>query len=570
MELCGYGIHDIIGRNCSFLLEHVPADCVDFATRERARAFCDPARNDFSVFEDESQKDWLPHGHRPGPDGIFCAQANARKDRTLFSSMFYLKHVMLDDKMLIVGLQTELPSLPKDMAKMSAESKDVFRAACLCLHENMGEVERILARMFWFSAEMRRQETRNRDMEAGQRSSENGYVDLPTATISTKSNGSCSPVSCTCPQRRGKMETIGEADFQKNVRSLAEEVKLWEEGYFSCIRTLQPAPRNHGQVDLMEFIAPEGGHQFAVKKIPVKWMRRSAQDFAERYPGASEQPWNDIAFLKALNSMSAPHVCQFWDVFGDKKWNYLVMELCEEGDLFDWSERTRVEGKERESQMRPLAKQMCSGVMCIHTVGIAHRDLSLENILLKRAADGQLQVKIIDFGTATLKRFHKNEVRGKQSYQAPEMHVDGAVYDAFLTDVFMLGVVFFSMLIRDYPWMSTKPGCCKLFEFCRAHGLLTLIRRRKLRLDRKRYIADLMTQGIAELLEVMLQLKPDARSTLAEPCWKDVDAYGTAQRRSVWDMHWLQEPDPPQAGSKQHVNKRNMVSRREMLPWRGA
>ena len=54
-------------------------------------------------------------------------------------------------------------------------------------------------------------------------------------------------------------------------------------------------------------------------------------------------------------------------------------------------------------------------------------------------------------------RMCKREVRGKQSYQAPEMH-GSDTYDAFLADDFALGVVVFAMAVQDYPWTATKKG----------------------------------------------------------------------------------------------------------------
>lgn len=37
-----------------------------------------------------------------------------------------------------------------------------------------------------------------------------------------------------------------------------------------------------------------------------------------------------------------------------------------------------------------------------HSLGIAHRDVKAENILLKKGEDGKFKVKIIDWGLGTL------------------------------------------------------------------------------------------------------------------------------------------------------------------------
>merc|ERR1719482_673401 len=90
----------------------------------------------------------------------------------------------------------------------------------------------------------------------------------------------------------------------------------------------------------------------------------------------------------------------------------------------------------------------------------------------------QPQVKIIDFGQATLTRFQVNEIRGKPSYQPPEMHSPTQPYDAFLADVFMLGVSIFGMFSCDYPWESTGIKPCQFFDIYRTHGLLPLLQSR--------------------------------------------------------------------------------------------
>lgn len=76
-----------------------------------------------------------------------------------------------------------------------------------------------------------------------------------------------------------------------------------------------------------------------------------------------------------------------------------------EGDLFEWCFRPTVPapGVEREAHMRPIVAQLLVAVRWLHGLGIAHRDLSLENVLLEDSG-AELRVKLIDFGMATMKR----------------------------------------------------------------------------------------------------------------------------------------------------------------------
>jgi serine/threonine protein kinase len=169
-------------------------------------------------------------------------------------------------------------------------------------------------------------------------------------------------------------------------------------------------------------------------------------------------------------------------------------------------------------------------VRTLHDMGIAHRDLSLENILLTDLGGGEMRIRIIDFGMATLHRTCKKEVRGKQSYQAPEMHSESQ-YDAFMADGFALGVVLFAMAVQDYPWTSTKRNACQLFEYITAFGFQKFLKKRKLRKGNGEHLSEVFSPELAELLEGLLQADAANRLTLGESCYE--------ARKSIWDMTWI-------------------------------
>lgn len=146
--LCGYDMQEIVGRNCRFLVDPVPSEQVDQKTRDRARQFCESVRdgNGDSVMFPPLES-WMP----PAVAGeIFCAQINARKNGEIFSNMFYLVAIELDDHPYILGLQTEL--------KQDSAYRESCAKACNLLSQNRGDVDRLLATKFWFSGPVRRQE----------------------------------------------------------------------------------------------------------------------------------------------------------------------------------------------------------------------------------------------------------------------------------------------------------------------------------------------------------------------------------------------------------------------------
>merc|ERR1719361_627887 len=112
-------------------------------------------------------------------------------------------------------------------------------------------------------------------------------------------------------------------------------------------------------------------------------------------------------------------------------------------------------------------------------MGIAHLDISLENILIKHGTfvemqDGDetvftinsnVQIKICDFGLAEM--FQEDPVTqqrdfmcakfcGKTNYKAPEVYAKEANFDARKADVWSLGVVLFCMLVGSPPY--NKPS----------------------------------------------------------------------------------------------------------------
>ena len=116
--------------------------------------------------------------------------------------------------------------------------------------------------------------------------------------------------------------------------------------------------------------------------------------------------------------------------------------------------------------MLPVAPDIISAVKALHEFGIAHRDISLENILLTDASstgDRQPQLKIIVFGMATVSRMCRKEICGKHQCQAPVVHLSTA-YDAFKTDVFAIAVSLFALAAQVYPWNFTKKEKCKQFN----------------------------------------------------------------------------------------------------------
>mmetsp|Transcript_16415 Transcript_16415/g.41770 ORF Transcript_16415/g.41770 Transcript_16415/m.41770 type:complete len:427 (-) Transcript_16415:194-1474(-) len=338
---------------------------------------------------------------------------------------------------------------------------------------------------------------------------------------------------------------LGLEDLEAAMQQVSDDVTHWSNAGCVSVRNLQDAIRNHGRVDLMR-CTKDGDRMVAVKRMPNKWVRNGPKEFAEQYPTASEKPWGDIGLLRKLNTVGFPYVCDLAGVYRSNEETFVVTSFCTEGDLFAWCDRENVPrpGRDREKTMLPIVTQIFTAVRWLHELGIAHRDLSLENILLTDVGGGELHVKVIDFGMATLSQTCRREVRGKQSYQAPEMHTE-AEYDTFLGDAFAIGVVLFAMAAQDYPWTCTKRNSCQLFEYVSMFGLRRFLEKRKLRKGNGEYLLDVFSPAFTEIIEAMLQTQPKQRACFGEHCLSE--QVTGKPRRNIWEMKWLEGVGSPNA-----------------------
>ena len=100
--------------------------------------------------------------------------------------------------------------------------------------------------------------------------------------------------------------------------------------------------------------------------------------------------------IDILKNLDHPNILRLYEVFEDKKYIYLVTELCYGGELFDEILKRKTF---TEKDAAVVIKQVLSAIAYCHDKNVAHRDLKPENILLNTKSNTEI-VKIIDFGTS--------------------------------------------------------------------------------------------------------------------------------------------------------------------------
>ncbi|KAI3922175.1 hypothetical protein MKX01_005864 [Papaver californicum] len=186
------------------------------------------------------------------------------------------------------------------------------------------------------------------------------------------------------------------------------------------------------------------GQQVAVKVIPKAKMTTAI---------AIEDVRREVKILRALTGHS--NLVQFYDAYEDNENVYIVMELCEGGELLD---RILARGgKYTEDDAKAVMVQILNVVSFCHLQGVVHRDLKPENFLFT-SKDENSQLKAIDFGLSDFVKPDErlNDIVGSAYYVAPEV-----LHRSYSTeaDVWSIGVIAYILLCGSRPfWARTESG----------------------------------------------------------------------------------------------------------------
>ncbi|KAG5067371.1 hypothetical protein AAZX31_04G211800 [Glycine max] len=168
---------------------------------------------------------------------------------------------------------------------------------------------------------------------------------------------------------------------------------------------------------------------------------------------AIEDVRREVKMLKALSGHK--NLVKFYDAFEDVNNVYIVMELCEGGELLD-----RIldrGGRYPEDDAKAILVQILDVVAFCHLQGVVHRDLKPENFLFVSKEEDAV-MKVIDFGLSDFVRPDQrlNDIVGSAYYVAPEvLHRSYSVEG----DLWSIGVISYILLCGSRPfWARTESG----------------------------------------------------------------------------------------------------------------
>ncbi|XP_034094566.1 SNF related kinase b isoform X1 [Gymnodraco acuticeps] len=236
--------------------------------------------------------------------------------------------------------------------------------------------------------------------------------------------------------------------------------------------------------------------------------------------------------VRCMRLVQHPNVVRLYDVIDTPSTLFLIMELAEGGDLYDYI--LRHEGGVAEGNAKRHFAQIVRAVAYCHQLHVVHRDLKPENVVF---FPQQGAVKLTDFGFSNL--FQPGTMLatscGSLAYSAPEILL-GEEYDAPAVDIWSLGVILYMLVCGVPPFQETNDS-----------ETLVMI------LDCRYRFPKHVSDDCRDLISRMLQKAPSLRASLQEiqahPWLQGLD---DALLSPEAPPHWLSgalSPGSPRSGA---------------------
>lgn len=231
-----------------------------------------------------------------------------------------------------------------------------------------------------------------------------------------------------------------------------------------------------------------------------------------------EDPVKEVAAMQFICLGGAhPNVLGSTDVLQDEQYLYSFMPFCSCGELFGYVER---DGRFSEPVARFWFRQILNGLYHLQKMGVCHRDISLENILVDQHTRSLIidlgmclrvpfladDESVTDVGAGTLRLLMAPQGQcGKPNYISPEVLQNTDPFDGFAIDVWAAGIILFIMLVGlpPFEWANRDDP---RFRMITRGGLMTMLN------QWRRPISE----EAGDLLQNMLREDPAERLSLIE------------------------------------------------------
>ncbi|THU93429.1 Pkinase-domain-containing protein [Dendrothele bispora CBS 962.96] len=227
------------------------------------------------------------------------------------------------------------------------------------------------------------------------------------------------------------------------------------------------------------------------RKFAVKCLRKFEKN-------SRDEMFQMREFVLHKKVSSHPNVVNFYDAFCEHDHVFVVLELCEGGDLFTAIVNHGLfEGNDK--LIKSCFTQILDGLYHCHRKLVFHRDLKPENILCSK--DGT-QFRLADFGLATDQQESQSYGCGSAEYMSPEcigkeFGFGKKPYSTAQNDIWALGIILINLITARSPWKhaGTEDHCFSNF------------------LENPTWLLDSLpiSSSVFALMMIMLQLQPKDR-----------------------------------------------------------
>jgi serine/threonine protein kinase len=182
-------------------------------------------------------------------------------------------------------------------------------------------------------------------------------------------------------------------------------------------------------------------HKKTGKKTAIKTVHKKDMKPIEIYQQRRE--------IDVLKMSQHPNIVGLIDLFENSDYYYIVLEYMQGKDLFDYIQFRNF--KLGEQRVKELSYQIGIAIKYLHSYGIVHRDLKLENVMMSDNTESGVP-KLVDFGLAKMigPNEKADEPFGTLGYVAPEV-LRKEPY-SFSCDLWSYGCIIYALLSGSLPF----------------------------------------------------------------------------------------------------------------------
>jgi len=234
---------------------------------------------------------------------------------------------------------------------------------------------------------------------------------------------------------------------------------------------------------------------------------------------------------KKFSSIKHPNIIERTPIeCHDSDYHGQLIELARFGDFFDVVQDGYF--KNNADLMRTYFHQLIKGVEYMHSQGVAHLDLKLENLML---GDNFL-LKIIDFDSSEPLNAKTTISRGSRDYRAPEL-LNGNCKDFTAADIYAMGVILYIFQTGEFPYAEEQRGKSNprssIFKF--------IADKETFWTEKSLKYGGVFDQDFIELIDGMLERDAKKRFTMADvknSRWFQGKVIGAQELKTIMKAKW--------------------------------